>query len=148
MLGSKILPMKKLINFFTSRSEILAVYLFGSHATGKAGPLSDIDLAFLIDFSLIDEKNFPYGYQAFLITELMKLLGTNDVDVVILNTAPPLLKYQVLKEGEVIFCRSKPKRLEFYIKAFNQYQDIRPMLAVQNMYLARRLKENLGGGGG
>lgn len=144
MPDSKLLPMKKLTDFFTSRAEVLAVYLFGSHATGKAGPLSDIDLAFFIDFSFIDEKDFPYGYQSFLITELMKLLGTNDVDAIILNTAPPLLKFQVLKYGEVIFCRSESRRLEFYVKAFNQYQDIRPMLAVQNMYLARRMKGKLG----
>ncbi|HOV79007.1 MAG TPA: nucleotidyltransferase domain-containing protein [Bacillota bacterium] len=139
MTAPKLLPYNKLRDFFNSRAELTALYIFGSHAAGKAGPLSDIDLAFLVDYSLIDEKNYPYGYQSFLTGEMMKLLGTNDIDVVILNTAPPLLKFQILKNGDILFSRSDAKALEFYVKTFNEYQDIRPLLAVQNMYLSRRL---------
>ncbi|MEW6426184.1 MAG: nucleotidyltransferase domain-containing protein, partial [Bacillota bacterium] len=107
---------------------------------GKAGLLSDVDLAFLIDPSLVKDKG-RYGYQAQLITELMKLLATNDVDVVILNEAPPLLKFKVIFNGRVIFSRSEKERLAFHVKAFNEYQDFRPFMAVQNRYLVDRLKK-------
>ncbi|MEW6425796.1 MAG: nucleotidyltransferase domain-containing protein, partial [Bacillota bacterium] len=66
---------RKIDQFCKSRPEIIVAYLFGSQATGKAGLLSDVDLAFLIDPSLVKDKG-RYGYQAQLITELMKLLAT------------------------------------------------------------------------
>lgn len=131
---------KMIHSFCSSRPEIIVAYLFGSQATGKAGLLSDVDLAFLIDPSLVKDKG-RYGYHAQLITELMKLLVTNDVDVVILNEAPPLLKFKVIYNGRVIFSRSEKERLAFHVKAFNEYQDFRPFMAVQNRYLVDRLKK-------
>lgn len=133
---------QKIDQFCNSRPEIIVAYLFGSQATGKAGPLSDVDLAFLVDPGLIEAKGRGrYGYPAQLVTDLMKLLVTNDVDVVILNEAPPLLKFKVISRGRVIFSRSEKERLAFHVKAFNEYQDFRPFLAVQGHYLVNRLKK-------
>ncbi|MBC7324887.1 MAG: nucleotidyltransferase domain-containing protein [Moorella sp. (in: Bacteria)] len=138
---------QKIDQFCKSRPEIIVAYLFGSQATGKAGPLSDVDLAFLIDSGRIEaESRGGYGYHAQLIAELMKLLGTNDVDVVILNEAPPLLKFKVINRGRVIFSRSEKERLAIHVKAFNEYQDFRPFLAVQGRYLVDRLKNTEGKG--
>jgi len=133
---------QKIRAFCDSHPEIIAAYLFGSCATGKSGPLSDIDLAFLVDSAQYDENNFRYGYKAYLITELMRLLSTNGVDVVILNDAPPLLKFQIIYHGIVLFSRSEKERLAFHVRAFNEYQDFRPFLAVQQRYMMSRLKEN------
>jgi len=136
------LQIQKIVQFCKSRPEIIVAYLFGSQATGKAGPLSDVDLAFLIDPVLSEAKGRGrYGYHAQLITELIKLLATNDVDVVILNEAPLLLKFKVIYHGRVIFSRSEKERLAFHVKAFNEYQDFRPFLAVQGRYLVKRLKK-------
>ena len=87
------------------------------------------------------EKKYPFGYRAHLITELSRVLQTNELDVIVLNEVPPLLKFQVIHHGEVVFCRSKNKRLDFQLRTFNEYQDIRPMLAVQYDYMLKRLKE-------
>lgn len=138
---------KKVADFCKNRPEITVAYLFGSRARGISGPLSDIDLAFLVESSLVNEQNYPYGYQAGLITELMGLLKTNKLDAIILNDAPPLLKFQVIYHGEVIFSRSEKKRLSFHIKAFNEYQDVRPMLAVQHKYMLKRLARDIKAGG-
>lgn len=129
----------KIINFTKKRTEIIAAYLFGSRATGKAGPLSDIDLAVLVDPARHDVNRYRYGYQAFLITELMRILGTTELDVVVLNESPPLLKFQVINHGEVIYYRSRSEMLDFHVRAFNEYQDFKPMLAVQHRYMMQRL---------
>jgi predicted nucleotidyltransferase len=129
----------KINNFCRDHSEIILVYLFGSQATGRTGPLSDIDLAFLVDKTITGQSAYPYGYQAHLTSDMISLLGSNNVDVIILNNAPPLLKFQVIHRGEVIFCRSESDRLNFYIRAFNEYQDFKPMLAVQHEYLVKRI---------
>lgn len=134
---------KIVADFCENRPEITVAYLFGSQARGSSGPLSDIDLAFLVESSLVNEQQYPYGYRADLITELMGLLKTNDLDAIVLNDAPPLLKFQVIHHGQVIFSRSEKKRLAFHVKAFNEYQDIRPMLAVQHEYMLKRLAKYL-----
>ena len=135
---------QKIALFCKSRPEIIIAYLFGSQATGKAGPLSDVDLAFLIAPGRIEAKSRGrYGYHAQLITELMKLLAANDIDVVILNEAPPLLKFKVINRGRVIFSRSEKERLAFHVRAFNEYQDFRPFIEVQNRYLIERLKRGM-----
>lgn len=132
----------KICDFCSARKEIILACLFGSRATGKAGPLSDTDLAFLIDRSLFDEKAYPYGYQAYLTAELMKILHSNDVDVIILNEAPILLKFNVIYNGRLVYCRSQKQWLDFYLKTFNEYQDFRPFIDVQNKYLIDRLQKN------
>ncbi len=39
---------KKLKNIFKDYPYIVSVYLFGSHAFGKIGPMSDVDIAILL----------------------------------------------------------------------------------------------------
>jgi len=95
-----------------------------------------------VDGARYDKNKFRYGYKAFLTTELMRLLSTNEVDVVILNDAPPLLKFQIIYHGTILFSRSEKERLAFHVRAFNEYQDFRPFLAVQQRYMMSRLKEN------
>lgn len=133
--------------FCENRPEIIVAYLFGSRARGNSGPLSDIDLAFLVKSSLINERDYPYGYSADLMAELMGLFKTNELDAIVLNDAPPLLKFQVIYHGQVIFSRSEEKRLAFHVKAFNEYQDIRPMVAVQHEYMLKRLARDGKAGG-
>jgi predicted nucleotidyltransferase len=133
----------KVARFCENRPEIIVAYLFGSRARGNSGPLSDIDLAFLVEFSLINERDYPYGYQTDLMADLMSLLKTNDLDAIVLNDASPLLKFQVIYHGEVVFSRSEEKKLAFHVKAFNEYQDIRPMLAVQHEYMLKRLAKSV-----
>lgn len=74
---------------------------------------------------------------------MIKTLKTNDVDLVILNSAPPLLKFQAIHHGDLLFSRSDSQRIAFQIKAFNEYQDIRPLLAVQHAYLRKRLQRSI-----
>lgn len=130
---------QKVVDFCKTQPAVTAAYLFGSQIKGRAGPLSDIDLAFLVEPVLINKKDYPYGYRAFLLTELMRVLETGAIDLIILNEVPPFLQFQVIYHGEVLFSRSDKKRLAFQVKAFNEYQDMRPLLAVQHKYLVERL---------
>ena len=80
---------ERLAELFDPREEILEAYLFGSHARRQAHPHSDVDVAVYVDDARADDTG--YGYRANLITDLMAGLGFNDVDVAVLNRAPPLL---------------------------------------------------------
>ena len=61
--------------------EILLAYLFGSQAEGTAGPQSDYDIALLV-------RQPSRALQARLAHEIGIILGTDRVDVVLLNRAP------------------------------------------------------------
>src|SRR5436309_2235296 len=76
-----------------ARPEILEAYLFGSQAREDAQPHSDIDVAVCVDLDRMADSLF--GYAAELTADLVALLQNNDVDVVVLNQAPPLLYHRV-----------------------------------------------------
>lgn len=111
------------------RPEILDAYLFGSQARGDAGALSDIDVAVFIDEDLIGPG--PYGYDAELITDLMTELGTNDIDVVLLNRAPPLLYHRVLRDGKLLVTRDLAATTTRAGYALSRYLDFVPQMEKQ-----------------
>ena len=90
---------------------IVAAFLFGSYAKGKEKPSSDIDVALLLS----ETKNIEFSTLQ-LAAKLEKTLG-NRVDVVILNSAGELLKFQVRRDGKLIFERSSKKRKQFEVKS-------------------------------
>ena len=116
------------------RAEILDAYLFGSRARGDAHGQSDVDVAVYIDTSLADDGQ--WGYRAELTTILMDALGTNDVDVVVLNQAPPLLYHRVLRDGVLLVTRDLQATTTRAGYALSRYFDFLPQL--DKMDAARR----------
>ena len=116
------------------RTEILEAYLFGSRARGDAHGQSDVDVAVCIDKLLADEGR--WGYRAELTTVLMDALGTNDVDVVVLNEAPPLLYHRVLRDGILLVTRDLQATTTRAGYALSRYFDFLPQL--DKMDAARR----------
>ncbi len=117
---------ERLESLLTHRPEILEAYLFGSGARGDASAHSDVDIAVFVDRSAAPDG--PFGYVAALATELIRALGRNDVDVVLLNDAPPLLYHRVLRDGRRLFSRDlvATTRREGY--ASSRYCDYVPQL--------------------
>lgn len=75
---------------------VLALYLFGSRATGTATPLSDIDIAYLPSDGGEDLDKALY-------LELARRLGTDEITLVNLHDAPVCLAFSVLKRGHVLY---------------------------------------------
>jgi predicted nucleotidyltransferase len=69
------------------RPEVNAAYLIGSRARGTAGALSDIDVAILHGPDLDAESRL--GLRLRLMVDAGAALGTTEIDVVLLNEAPP-----------------------------------------------------------
>jgi predicted nucleotidyltransferase len=121
------------------RPEILEAYLFGSHARDEAMPHSDIDIAVYVDRERLPPA--PWGYTAELITDLMAGLGRNDIDIVVLNDAPPLLYYQVLRDGERLLSRDLAATTTREGYAYSRYCDYLPQLRKIGRELDRRLAD-------
>ena len=92
--------------------------------------LSDVDVAVFLDPEFLDRQlpEYPYGYKAHLISELMSQLGTNQIDVLILNHAGPFMRFQVLHQGIVICETDHEERIRFQALALSRYFDLKPFL--------------------
>jgi len=109
------------------RPEVLEAYLFGSLARGEAGPTSDVDIAVYVDEALDGVARGRVAAE--IAAELMSRLGTNEVDVVTLNGAPPLLYHRVLRDGERLLERDILATTRREGQALSRYCDWLPQLA-------------------
>ncbi len=112
---------EKIKEFFKRYDFVELVYLFGSLAKGKSTEKSDVDIAVLLPHYFDKIKCFKLQIE--FIGKLCLILKRNDVDVVILNIAPPLLKYIVATTGKVIYEKKKGLNHDFFCKALNEYFD-------------------------
>lgn len=124
--------------FWQNDPDILLVYLFGSQARGKTGPLSDIDLAVLLKPA---SKREYFEKKLTLLSELTAVLGRDDIDLVILNQAPVMLKYHILKEGKPLFIRDEELHINIIQKTISEYLDFKPVLNAHYQALQRRIEE-------
>ncbi|MEO6323941.1 MAG: nucleotidyltransferase domain-containing protein [Thermoanaerobaculia bacterium] len=121
-----------------ARTEVLEAYLFGSTARGDAGPLSDIDVAVFLDAALVVT---PFAlFAAELAADLMKALGHSRVDMVVLNTATPLLYHRVLRDGARLLARDLAATTTREGRALSRYCDFLPHLAIVDAAQAERLR--------
>lgn len=118
---------ERLADALRLRPEVLEAYLFGSQARGDSQAHSDIDVAVYIDLERAGDP--PFGYAAELTSHLMKALGRNDVDVVVVNEAPPLLYGRVLRDGIRLFARDLRATTVREGQAVSRYCDYLPHLA-------------------
>lgn len=122
------------------RREIRAAYLFGSAAVGRLRPGSDVDVAVLLAQPLGASRSTSYRLE--LMTDLGAALHRSDVDVVILNDAPPLLAHRVLSQGRLVFERSASDRVRFQVRIAGLYADLVPMFETQIRYLKKHARES------
>lgn len=91
----------KITTFFQERHEVIAVYVFGSYARGRERTESDLDLAILLDHSIVhDRGKLKTEYTIHLSRILNK-----DLHLIIMNDAGEEVIAQVFKYGKCVFNR-------------------------------------------
>jgi len=97
--------LKKLERYFTDHPDlgVASVYLFGSHAEGRAHRESDVDIGILLQWERHPTRDDRFDMRVQLGSELISVLHHNEVDVVILNDAPPLLGRKIIYDGIRVF---------------------------------------------
>jgi len=109
---------------FLEKQECVRVaYLFGSHAKGRVGPLSDVDIAVLLDGRLDKQERFDLRLK--LINGVSSILKTDKLDVVVMNDAPLLLNYNIIREGRVLDSKDEAERVRFENHVLSRYLDRR-----------------------
>ena len=86
-----------------------------------ASSLSDVDIAVYLDEKLTRHQRFDL--RLFLINRVCSLLGFKKIDLVILNDAPLILQYSILKDGVILYSRDELKRINIEVKIMSKYFD-------------------------
>jgi predicted nucleotidyltransferase len=118
---------------------IAAVYLFGSRASERFGPCSDVDLGVMLAAGL--DATARWRKRLDLLHDATRRLGTDAVDVVIVEDAPSVLAHRILARGRLL-CEPDPRRRTVVAAdVFRCYLDEAYLRAVLDEGLARRARE-------
>jgi len=139
MMVAQGLNTEALAHVFEGREDVVAAYLFGSQAKGTAGPLSDVDVAYLLDEKLSSKEMEARNDE--LYRAIAVCLKTDHVSVVCLNEAPLRIRQAVISTGKVLYSSDERKRTEFTETTMRDYMDTRPMREEYYYYLSERIKE-------
>lgn len=122
-------------DFFARQPVVKYAYLFGSLAAGTTGPLSDVDLAVSLD-GRVD----AFTTRLKLSEALAKELKSEGFDLVVLNDAPLVLKYEVIKNG-IVLKEDRPRRVMFETAVLQEYLDTAYLRRVHYQTMQEQIRE-------
>jgi predicted nucleotidyltransferase len=109
----------RLKQYFKDKPEVVAVYLFGSQATGKKKRSSDVDVGILLntkDRATEIEKRNQY------MVDLADILR-KEIHPIILNSAGEELMRQIFAKGDCILIKNQKKLSLFKMTMFARIAD-------------------------
>jgi len=111
--------------------KIIVAYVFGSTAKEKEHAFSDIDIAVLLKEPSIEKTMRIHSL-------LTGVLGDR-VDTLLLNFAPPILRYHVVKNGLRVLTNDEDARISFEARALSEGLDEEFLIANVRKTMVRRL---------
>lgn len=129
-----------LVRLLAARGEVLAAYLYGSYGTPDQTPLSDVDLAVLLEEGAGEAAVFA------LQAGVLEVTGEEDVNLVVLNKLPVTVQFEVIATGRLIYARSEEKLGAFLERVFKIYGDFMLDYQVFCAEYDAALREAYGGG--
>jgi uncharacterized protein len=123
-LPSDILDkLKSLPGKLIAGNDIVAFLVFGSAVTGKLQPLSDVDLAVLLDAGM--NKSQLFDKELELRLKISQILESEEFDLVNMNLAPARFIHNILSEGKLLFCKNNLILADFIEKNAREYLDFK-----------------------
>jgi predicted nucleotidyltransferase len=122
------------------REGVIAASLIGSQARGTAGPLSDVDVAVWHTPDLDAGKRLHLRLD--LAQAAARALGTDEVDIVLLNGASPLMRHRAIRDGKLLVQRDRKARVQLQARALIEYLDTEPLRAELARGLKHRIEED------
>ena len=129
----------KIKNYFTTKTDIAAVYLYGSYASGQVHPGSDVDVAILFgkrDREIVDKRLEKIH------VELSRILK-KDLHLVALDFAGEVLLNQILKKGRCLIVNDTKTLTYFAMEALTKVADFQYYLKKMQSAMTRRVREGL-----
>ena len=111
---------------------VMAVYLFGSRAQGKARPDSDLDLAVVPAGDRTDKQRLE------MLTALAAA-GFDDVDLVFLDGRDAVLRFHAVRHNKLLYGRPDFDHGSYFSRALREYFDLEPYLRVHHRAYKERV---------
>ena len=131
----KIIHMNKdLLDKLVNKYKITLIVLFGSYAEGKVRDDSDIDIGIYLEdkIGVKEETN--------LIEDMVHAFKRDNIDLVILNTASPVLRFEVVRNGKLLFERTPGDFLQFKLLSMKRYWEYPRFQKYSKMYMDKKEK--------
>lgn len=125
---------EKCKNILIGYENIVFAYIFGSYAQKVIRTDSDIDIAIYLEKELAVETYLEIKAD---LTEACK----REIDLIILNDATPLLKYEIYKNSISLFSRDKAIETSYKVKTLFEYNDMKKYLDLYYDRTINRLKD-------
>ena len=122
------------------KHQVKLAYLFGSRAKGNAVEESDYDVAILFEK---ETDGLDFLDRAAYLKEDLRPYFPNEVEVVPLNEADSILKYEVISNGQVLYSYDEGYRVDFEVAAITGYIDDRHTLDIYYAALEKRVNEGV-----
>jgi len=116
---------------------IAAAYQFGSTVRDLEGPLSDLDIAILMNDEQAPSAIDLLRIELLLAYELQKQFTVSEVDLIALNGQRLPLQYTVLRTGWLIYEADPKYRIRFTQKVVQAYLDFQPTLELIGRFHTR-----------
>ena len=95
---------------------LIAAWAFGSASDGLVAPGS------VVDVGVWFETLPSFEQQLALLARLQEALGVDEIDLVVLNEANPILRFEALS-GRALYCREPNLRAGFASLTAREYED-------------------------
>jgi predicted nucleotidyltransferase len=122
----------RVVALLDERFGLDALFVFGSEAAGTKHRESDLDLAALL-------RRRPDGLELLDARTALEEITGQDVDLVDLGTASPILARQVLRTGRCVFGSSAPALARFEATLPGRYEDLKRHRAEAESALVQRV---------
>ena len=110
-------PVKQIVEELRTNDNVIALILFGSVARGEAREYSDIDLTIITRTGISEpEEHYLLSY------------GSQKVDVSLFFALPITIRFRVIREGKVLFCKDPLQLHRIKVKTVQEYLDIAPLI--------------------
>lgn len=106
----------------THGDRISFAYLFGSLARAEATAASDLDIAI---YCRNGDPEQCFTTKLDLQADLCRALGRNDIDILVLNTAPIMLLDEVVRQGILLHEQEPAAREKFELNTLHQAIDFK-----------------------
>lgn len=128
--------------YCAERPEIVACYLFGSQATGKARTDSDVDLGFLLKGDIPQSSYTDLSLEYF--AQLSRMLR-HDIHPLIMNSAGEVVLEQIFRKGMVVYGGDSFDCAYFRMTQTAQIAEFAPLRQRMEDNFLERMKEKYSG---
>ena len=137
--------MKECLKEVLEAHPVVLAYLYGSAASGRATPLSDVDIALVMEEEGFDPAR-RLDIELKIEDQLVQACEIADLDVRIINQAPIMVRGEVVTNGILLYSRDEVLRVEFETSTRSVYFDFMPVATMhQKATFDRLLQRGLNG---